>query len=64
MALGRGGRGGKPLPAEGVRGAVGRVFNGHKGEVRGVAVSPDGLYVVSCGDRIRLWDLSKVPGKP
>ncbi|MBI5758903.1 MAG: WD40 repeat domain-containing protein [Planctomycetales bacterium] len=32
-------------------------YTGHPGLVRSVAVSPDGKYVLSSGDDIRLWEL-------
>jgi len=41
-----------------------RVLVGHTGRVHSVAFSPDGKWLASCGDGIRLWDLSKPADKP
>jgi WD40 repeat protein len=33
-------------------------LRGHSNLIYGVAISPDGRYVASCGDRIRVWNIS------
>lgn len=35
-----------------------KTFGGHKGEVKGLAFSPDGRYFVSSGDEINFWDIT------